>query len=314
MPMDENTKEFVIDYQGAGSRLDIFLSEHLKGVSRSRIGKLVSEGLVLVEGKTVKAGTKLKEGAHVVVHLPKPRASTVEPEPIPINVVYEDEHVLVVDKPAGMVVHPSAGHATGTLVHALLHHSQKLSPIGGLERPGIVHRLDKDTSGLLIVAREEQSHLGLCEQLKERTLSRNYYAIVHGAMKENSGIIETEIGRHRTDRKKMWINPKRGRQAVTEFKVVERFKGFSLCQLKLQTGRTHQIRVHLASKGFPIVGDTVYGGKKILRRKGPKETLINRQALHAYKLGFIHPINGKKLEFESLLPQDMLELLDKIRV
>ncbi len=307
-------KEFTVDDTDDGSRLDLYISGQLEGLTRSRVGKLISEGLVLLEGKVVKAGSRVKKGACVEVRIPQSKPLSIEPEAIPIKIVYEDEYLVVVDKSAGMVVHPSAGHSTGTLVHALLYHYRKLSSIGGLERPGIVHRLDKDTSGLLIVAREEQSHLKLCEQLKQRVVQRSYYAVTHGAIKEDSGIIETEIGRHPTDRKRMWVNSRRGRKAVSEFKVVERFNGFSLCRVNLKTGRTHQIRVHMAYKGFPIVGDSLYGGKKKQRRDGANHILIGRQALHAYKLGFTHPHNGKDLEFESPLPEDMRELIEKIRV
>lgn len=310
--MTEIIKELLVDPEDAGQRIDSFIAGRLEGYTRSRTAKLITEGLVLLDGKKAKAGNKVKSGDRVIVRIPEAKPTTLEPEDIPLKIVYEDECVIVVDKPAGMVAHPSAGHPTGTLVHALLHHGRTLSSLGGLERPGIVHRLDKDTSGLLIVARDEQSHLSLCQQLKERTLKRSYYAVIHGAFKEDSGIIETQIGRHRTDRKKMWINPKHGRTAITEFEVVSRYPGFALCRLSLQTGRTHQIRVHLAYKGHPVVGDSIYGGKKKQRFKGVDRLLIGRQALHAYKLGFLHPRDGKYLELESPLPEDMVELLGKI--
>ncbi|MBI5184596.1 MAG: RluA family pseudouridine synthase [Nitrospinae bacterium] len=309
----ETIKEITTGPADAGQRIDVLLSRYLDGWTRSRAAKLISEGLVLMDGKTARAGNKVKAGSKLTVRIPEAKPASLEPEAIPLRIVYEDDCVIVVDKPPGMVVHPSAGHSTGTLVHALLHHGRSLSTTGGLERPGIVHRLDKDTSGLLIVAKDEQSHLALCRQLKERTLKRSYYAVVHGTFKEDSGTIETEIGRHPTDRKKMWINPKRGRMAATGFEVVERHPGFTLCRLSLKTGRTHQIRVHMACKGHPVVGDSVYGGKKKERHKGVDRLLIGRQALHAYKLGFLHPRDGRYLELESPLPEDIVALLEKIR-
>ena len=308
--MNSHQKTLIVGREDAGDRLDVWLTRHLEGLTRSRLGKLIDEGQILLEGQRAKAGTRLKEGARVEVHIPESRPSPMEAEAIPLKIVYEDPYLVVIDKPAGMVVHPSAGHSTGTLVHALLHHCRKLSPIGGVERPGIVHRLDRDPSGLLIVATEEKSHLHLCRQLKDRTLSRCYYAVARGVMKEDSGVIETQIGRHPSDRKRMGVNPRHGRIAITEFEVVERFYGFTLVRLRLKTGRTHQIRVHLAHKGHPVVGDQVYGGRK---KPAVGEKWIARQALHAYRIGFMHPVEERYLEFESPLPQDMEDLLARMR-
>jgi len=311
--MLEKWREISVEPAGNGSRIDVFLSGRLMKLTRSHIGRLVSEGLVLMDGRRVKSGTRVKEGARIHYRVPLVRPLTIQPEAIPLDIVYEDANVAVVNKPSGMVVHPSAGHYTGTLVHALLHHYQRLSTLGGMERPGIVHRLDKDTSGLLIVAKDEQSHVNLSEQLRDRTLTRLYYAVAHGRLREDAGIIETDIGRHPTDRKRMSAHPRKGRHAITEFEVVERLKGFTFLRLRLKTGRTHQIRVHLAFRGHPVVGDSVYGGKKRQRFKGMARRLIERQALHAYKIGFIHPQQGETMKFQAPLPDDIEELLAMIR-
>ncbi len=242
--------------------------------------------------------------------IPHPKPSPIEPENILLDIVYEDDSVIVVNKQAGMVVHPAAGNYSGTMVNALLYHCKNLSGIGGVERPGIVHRLDKDTSGLLMVAKDDLSHQGLSKQLKERTIVRRYTAIVRGILKREDGKIETDIGRHMVDRKRMSVTTKKGRRAVTEFRVIEKFKDHTLLNLKLKTGRTHQIRVHLSHIGHPVLGDKVYGGNK---KYGKLIIPVNRQVLHAHLLGFVHPKTGIYMEFEAPLPADIESILEVLR-
>jgi 23S rRNA pseudouridine1911/1915/1917 synthase len=315
------TKTIVITPDSANQRIDKFLSSHDSSLSRSFIQRLIDNGSITVNEKTVKSSYKLKEGDEIKIVFPELEPSAVKPEPIPLDVVYEDESVIVINKPAGMVVHPAVGNYSGTLVNALLYHCINppsppfnkggmggLSGIGGVERPGIVHRLDKDTSGLLMVAKDDFTHQHLSKQLNERTIVRKYIALVKGNVKEDSKKIEMPIGRHVSDRKRMSVKTKKGRTAITEFTVMERFGDYTLLEVKLKTGRTHQIRVHLSAIGYPVAGDRVYGKSYKLQVTSYK-FFINRQMLHAATLGFIHPKTGKYLEFNVPPPDDMKKIL-----
>ena len=299
-------------------RLDLFLLGKGLGLSRTRIAKIVSEGMVLVDGQIGRAGQKIKSGQQVVIKIPAAEPYEVLPEDIPLKIVYEDEAVIVVDKPEGMVVHPAAGHYTGTLVNALLYHCHDLSGIGGVLRPGIVHRLDKETSGLLVVAKSDEAHLELAAQFGRREVRKTYQAVVFGLPKAREGRVESAVGRHPSDRKKMSTKSKRGRSAVTVWKVKESYDVASLLEVSIETGRTHQIRVHLADIGYPVVGDHVYG--KPGRLNDMKDTFLRalfkrfpRQALHACRLSFRHPLTGKKMEFFSELPEDIEKLCALLR-
>lgn len=309
----------LVTSESANQRIDKFLSSYDSTLSRSFIQRLIDNGSVTVNGKFAKSSYKLKEGDEIKIEIPELEPSTVKPEPIPLDILYEDESVIVINKPAGMVVHPAAGNYSGTLVNALLYHCRNtLSGIGGIERPGIVHRLDKDTSGLLMVAKDDFTHNHLSKQLKERTIVRKYLALVKGNIKEDSKKIEIPIGRHVSDRKKMSIKTKRGRIAITEFTVMERFGDYTLLEIRLKTGRTHQIRVHLSAIGHPVAGDRVYGKSSRPTLMGaPKFQISNfsipRQMLHAAILGFIHPKTGKYLEFNAQLPDDMKDILIFLR-
>jgi len=302
-------RTFHVESSDAFKRLDVFLSQKENLLSRSRIKRLIEEGDVQVGGKKAKAGLRLKTGDEVSLVLPEPKALKVQAEDLPLTILYEDSHLLVIDKPAGIVVHPGAGNYSGTLVNALLHHCEDLAGIGGVLRPGIVHRLDKDTSGLLVVAKNDLSHRGLSEQFKKHTASRKYIGIVFGQLSPE-GQVDSLIGRHPVHRQKMSTRPRKGRDARTHWKVMERFPHFCLAEFRLETGRTHQIRVHLSSIGHPLLGDPTYGGRKGLAgidpvplRQGLQK--FPRQALHAASLGFIHPLTGEYLEFSSPLPKDM---------
>jgi len=289
-----------------GQRIDKMLSEALVGHTRSAIQRFLNDGAVLVNRKPAAKNLKVSAGDRIEIEIPEPEPSTALPEDIPLDVVYEDEHLLVVNKPKGMVVHPAAGHTHGTLVNALLFHcGDSLSGIGGVLRPGIVHRLDKDTSGLLIVAKNDRAHDHLARQIAEHSFTREYEAVVHGRMKEDSGTINAPIGRHPNDRKKMAVLSKGGREAVTHYTVIERFSQFTHVRLKLETGRTHQIRVHLAQMGRPVAGDPVYGPKKVIKE-------LFGQCLHAKAIGFVHPATGEFLSFDSELPDCFKEFLAKL--
>ena len=276
----------------AAERLDVFAAE-LAEVTRSRAGALIKDGCVIVDGEVqTKAGFKLKPGAVVSVEVPEPVPTRAQAEDIPLQIVYQDEDVAVVFKPSGMVVHPAAGNETGTLVNALLKHLDNLSGIGGEIRPGIVHRIDKDTSGLLLVAKNDMAHVSLSEQIKAHAVHRAYRAIVIGGFKQETGTVDAPIGRHPTDRKKMAIVPD-GREAVTHWSVLEPLRGATLIECRLTTGRTHQIRVHMASIGHPVLGDPVYGPKK------SPYPVTGGQLLHAWRIGFVHPRTGEELLFEA---------------
>ena len=291
----------------AGERLDKFLARQLPELTRSHIQKLIERGDVLVGGKAQKAGYKAKGGEEVAVTLPAPVQAAILPEDIPLDVLYEDADIIVVNKARGMVVHPAAGVTTGTLVNALLAHCDDLSGINGEIRPGIVHRLDKDTSGVMVCAKNDHAHVALAEQIKEKTARRTYVAIVHGNIAEESGTIKGAIGRHPTERKQMAIVPD-GKPAVTHFRVLERFGAFTLVECRLETGRTHQIRVHMTSIGHPLVGDPKYG-----KRKHPFAAIIHGQALHSRSLDLVHPATGEPMHFEAPLPRDMAAILEELR-
>lgn len=302
----------------AGLRLDLFLTGREIGLSRSQVQRAVEEGWVRVNGTPVRSGRKLKAGDEVAVDLPEARPSGVLPEAIPLAILYEDASLLVIDKPAGMVVHPAAGHAGGTLVNALLHHCRDLSGIGGVLRPGIVHRLDKETSGLLVVAKSDEAHRGLAGQFKLHEVRKTYQALVYGEPGEDGGRIEAAVGRHPTDRKRMSTQSRRGRSAVTVWRIRERYGVAALLEVDIETGRTHQIRVHLTDLGHPVVGDRVYGGAGRIRSVGDSAArarmkTMDRQALHAWRLAFAHPVTGEKMQFTAPLPEDMAGLCAFLR-
>ena len=292
-----------------GERIDKFLSCRLEEVSRSYIQKLIKEGHVSVNGKPVKANYKLGAGDEISVEIPEAKEPDILPEDIPLDILYEDQDILVVNKPKGMVVHPAAGHYSGTLVNALMYHCKdSLSGINGVMRPGIVHRIDMDTTGSLLVCKNDEAHRILAEQLKEHTIRREYHAIVYGNIKEDTGTVDEPIGRHPTDRKKMSINHKNGKQAVTHYEVLERFGNFTYIRCRLETGRTHQIRVHMASLHHPLLGDEVYGPSS-----RPPFPGLKGQVLHAKILGIYHPATGEYTEFDAPLPQYFVDLLQKLR-
>lgn len=311
---------FVIQEEQAHQRVDFFLSHQQIDLSRSRIKKLLEDGLITINGLVLtKPAYSLRPGDEIVVELPEPSVSVILPENIPLDLVYEDEAILVVNKPAGMVVHPAVGNYKGTLVNALLFHSPLWSGIGGVARPGIVHRLDKDTSGLLVVAKTDAAHLHLSEQIKARTVKRIYRALVYGVPSPSEGEIKTQIGRHISERKKMSTITKTGRIAITTYAVEEGFGDFALLRLRLQTGRTHQIRVHLNFIKHPIIGDKVYGHQHppAFTKRYPQVhqaiLRLKRQALHAQVLGFVHPVTLEYLEFTTPLPDDFANLLEVFR-
>lgn len=291
-----------------GQRLDVYLAGRYPQFSRSYIQNLIKGGAVLVNGKKVKTGYSLLNGDTVTMEIADAVSMKAEPENIELNIIYEDSDIIVINKPQGMVVHPAAGHMEGTLVNALLHHCGDLSGINGVIRPGIVHRIDKDTSGILVAAKNDAAHLGLTAQWADHNITRVYHALVHGVVAEDKGTIDAPIGRHPRDRKKMTVEPNKGKNAITHYRVLDRFAvaNTSYLELTLETGRTHQIRVHMAYLGHPVLGDPVYG-----RRKDPYD--LAGQALHAKVLGFKHPISGEYLEFDSPLPQYFEDLLTRFR-
>jgi 23S rRNA pseudouridine1911/1915/1917 synthase len=298
-------REWVIDQAYAKDRIDKYITESWEDeVSRSQVQLWITSGHVKVNGKAVKANYKLAAGDQLEVTVPEPSAVEIIPEDIPLDVAYEDRDVIVVNKPRGMVVHPAPGHSSGTLVNALMYHCKDLSGINGELRPGIVHRIDKDTSGLLMAAKNDKAHASLAAQLKDHSVTRKYVALVQGNVSHDQGTVDAPIGRDPQDRKMFTVTDKNSKHSVTHFIVLERFGDYSLLELQLETGRTHQIRVHMKFIGHPLVGDPVYG-----RSKGIK---MNGQALHAKVLGFVHPSSGEYMEFTAPIPADMEELLTNL--
>ena len=311
-------REYSVGSDEKGLRLDLFLSRRDPFLSRSQVQKLIERGAVRVADHPAKAGQRLREGETVHCEIPPVADYDVLPEDIPLPVIYEDESILVVDKPTGMVVHPAAGHHQGTMVNAILFHCRDLSGIGGVLRPGIVHRLDKDTSGLMIVAKSDRAHQVLTDQFRKRQIQKTYQALVYGNMKGDQGFIDLPVGRHPVDRKKMSTCSRRGKEAMTHWRVCERYGEATLLHLNIETGRTHQIRVHLNAIGHPVVGDSVYGGTKRVHTIGDpvlRSALkgIKRQALHAAHLCFNHPITGNLMTFSSSLPEDMVSVCEVLR-
>ncbi|MDH7600861.1 MAG: RluA family pseudouridine synthase [Armatimonadota bacterium] len=317
------TRELMVD-DGSEERLDVYLANRLGDLSRSTVQKLIEKGSVLVNGRTVRSSYKVQSGDRISVYVPDAEPSHLAPEQIPLEIVYEDRDLIVVNKPRGMTVHPAPGSAHGTLVNAVLAHCEQLSGVGGEERPGIVHRLDKDTSGLLVIAKTDAAHHDLQRQIQSRTAERRYLALVWGEPSFNKAVVDAPIGRHPTDRQRMAVikNTDRytAREAVTHLAVRKRFRGFTLLEAKLDTGRTHQIRVHCSFIGYPVVGDSVYGAKD---RKPPADytkqeqielagliDALNGQALHAYQLCFDHPATGERMCFEVPPPREMAVLIE----
>ena len=301
-----------------GKRLDVVISEKAPNLSRAQVQRAIQEKRVLVNNSTRKSSHRVNSGDVFEIEIPEPVALRSEPEDIPIEIMYEDSWIAVVNKPAGMVVHPACGNYTGTLVNALLYHCTSLAGIGGVIRPGIVHRLDKGTTGVLVIAKNDTAHRGLSRQFKEHSVIRKYRAVVFGSMDESEGVIRTLIGRHPKERKKMSARPQRGRNAVTHWNVKEAFDSVTLVEASLETGRTHQVRVHLASIGHPVVGDRVYGASKRLRSVTSKAVQdafkgISRPLLHAGYLEFVHPGKNVPLAFEAPLPADFVHVLTVLR-
>lgn len=292
----------------SGERLDVFLTEQNQDFSRSHVQKLIADGKVMVNGQQRKANFKLTAGDEITLEIPEAVEAEILPEDIPLDILYEDKDIIVINKARGMVVHPAAGVFSGTLVNALMHHCTDLSGINGELRPGIVHRLDKDTSGVMVAAKSDKAHLSLAQQIKDKTAHRIYQAIVYGNIKEEAGIIKGDIGRHPVDRKKMAI-VQDGKSAVTHFKVLERFGEYTLVECALETGRTHQIRVHMTHIGHPLVGDPKYG--KNGKRKD--NFSIQGQALHSMSLELDHPVTGERMTFNTELPEDMQKILRYLR-
>lgn len=300
------TVTVLVTAEEAGTRLDKLLNSRLEEMTRSAIQKLIENGSVTLAGKQLAKSYPVNDGDEIIVIVPPPVELDVQSEAIPLDIVYEDDDLLVVNKPKGMVVHPAPGNYTGTLVNALLHHcGDSLSGINGVIRPGIVHRIDKDTSGLLIVAKNDRAHQSLAQQIKEHSFTRLYEAVVYGNLKEDAGTVDAPIGRHLTDRKRMCVTEKHSRNAVTHYRVLGRYPGFTHVELKLETGRTHQIRVHMAYLGHPVAGDPVYGVKKVI-------AALQGQCLHARVIGFVHPTTGQYLEFTSELPAYFQSFLQKL--
>ena len=305
-PINQVTRHDLTVSINAGKRLDAWLAKELPELSRTYIQKLIEEGQVLVNNQGVPANYKVKNGDVLEVAVPPPVDLEVKAQDIPLEVIYEDQDVLVINKPSGMVVHPAHGNYEGTMVNALLARCQDLSGIGGVNRPGIVHRIDKDTSGLLMVAKNDLAHQGLTQQIKDHQVIRRYLALVHGQVQEPAGRVETPIGRHPNDRKKMAVVTRNGKMAITHYRVLERFREYTLIEARLETGRTHQIRVHLAYIGHPVAGDPVYGHRR-------PHLGLSGQALHAGVLGFKHPRTGEDLEFSVPVPEYFQVILAELR-
>ena len=296
-----------VDEESSGERADKLLSAVLSDYSRSFTQNLFAENLVFCKGKAISKSFKVKAGDKLEFTVPEPKMLSLEPEDVELEIMYEDSNLLVVNKPRGMVVHPAPGNYSGTLVNALLHHCKgNLSGINGVIRPGIVHRIDKDTSGLLLVAKNDNAHVSLSAQIKEHSLLREYRAVIHGKLKEQSGIVDAPIGRSASDRKKMCVTDKNSKNAVTHYEVLEEYKDFSFLRLRLETGRTHQIRVHMAYLGHPVAGDPVYGPKNGV-------TKLGGQCLHAGLLGFVHPVSGEFIRTEAPLPDYFTDFIRRLK-
>ncbi|MDJ0845130.1 RluA family pseudouridine synthase [Crocosphaera sp.] len=303
--------------ENKGDRLDLWLSNHLENISRSHLQKLIEQGNITLNNKVcTNKKIKVKIGDHVQINIPEPQPLELEPEPIPLDILYEDEQLIIINKPANLVVHPAPGHPTGTLVHGLLYHCSNLAGIGGVQRPGIVHRLDKDTTGAIVVAKTDFAHQNLQAQIKNKTAKREYLGIIYGILtnkeedkNSNKGIIDLPIGRHPVDRKKMAVVPieKRGKEAITYWEIIERLGNYSLVKFTLETGRTHQIRVHSSYFGNPIVGDPLYSANRSLKIN------LSGQALHAHQLTLNHPITSEKIEAIAPLPDEFIKLLNYLR-
>jgi len=309
--------ELLVARERAGERLDCFLAGELPDVTRSQLKRLIDDGRVEVTGAVAKAGLKLRGGERVCIQLPEPEPVAAVPEAIPLAILYEDPHLIVIDKPARMVVHPAPGHRHGTLVNALLHHCRDLSGIGGQLRPGIVHRLDKDTSGVMVVTKDDRTHQQLARQFKAHTIQRSYRALVHGLVQNQRGTIDRAIGRHPGQRLKMSSSTRRGRRAVTHWQVLRRYDRdrLTLLDLTLETGRTHQIRVHLAEMNLPVVGDPLYGSSRLARGLADPHLRqlveqLGRQFLHAWQLGFVHPESAAEMLFCAPLPAELQGVID----
>ncbi|MGN0370603.1 MAG: RluA family pseudouridine synthase [Butyrivibrio sp.] len=303
----EDTFEFYITEQNEGERIDKYLSDMLSSYSRSYLQKLIGDGFVLVNNNIIKANYRLSKDNIVTVNIPFPKELSITPENINLDIIYEDEDIILINKPKGMVVHPAAGHYEHTLVNALLYHCKgQLSGINGVMRPGIVHRIDMNTTGIIVACKTDIAHLSLAEQLKEHSITRYYYAICHNPFKELHGTIDAPIGRHPTDRKKMSINNIHGKNAVTHYEVLENFQKYSYIKCRLETGRTHQIRVHMASISHPLLGDDVYCSIK-------SPFSLQGQTLHAGVLGFVHPRTGKYIEFSAPLPEYFQKILNILK-
>lgn len=307
-PYNEESLEWIVLPEESGERLDKFVTDSIDdaAVSRTQVQEWIKAGAVEVNGKVAKANYKVMENDQVALQIPEPQEAAILPEAIPLEIIYEDSDLIVINKPRGMVVHPAPGHSSGTVVNALMHHCRDLSGINGVLRPGIVHRIDKDTTGLLMVAKNDLAHISLAEQLKEHTVTRKYIALVHGNLPHDQGTIDAPIGRDLNDRKVFTVTERNSRHAVTHFVVMERLEDYTIVELQLETGRTHQIRVHMKYIGHPLAGDPVYGRNKTVALKG--------QALHAAVIGFTHPRSGERLEFEVPMPADFEHVLNSLRL
>ena len=299
--------EFQVDAAGSGMRIDLFLTGQMEGQSRSYVQKLLKQDHVRVNGLAVPGSYRVRPGDTISLMLPDPVEPAACARPIELDILYEDEDVILINKPKGMVVHPAAGHEEDTLVNGLMYHCQgQLSGINGVLRPGIVHRIDKDTTGVLVACKNDQAHASLAGQLKEHTITRRYLAVVHGCLREDEGTVDAPVGRNERDRVRMAVNERHGKRAVTHYRVRERFRDFTWIECRLETGRTHQIRVHMSYMGHPLLGDTLYGPAK-------PPYALEGQTLHAAVLGFIHPATGEYMEFEAPLPDYFAQLLEKLR-
>lgn len=309
-------QKFKVTEEDHLKRVDVFISKKSK-ISRSKVQRLIKNGAILVGGKIVNPNYRVKKGDIISLNLiEEEKKEVLIPEPIPINILYKDDHIIVVDKPSNTVVYPAPGHNRGTLMNAIAYYSKKLASIGAPLRPGVVHRLDKDTSGVMVIALDDMAYYSLTEQFKNRTINRKYIVLVYGDIKEDTGEISVQIGRSISDRKKMSIRTKRGKEAITKWRVLKRYGVATLIEARLGTGRTHQIRVHFSAMGHPVMGDRVYGRKTFLeiKRDSKKEKILFlRQMLHAESLGFVHPVTNQYMEFSSPMPEDMADYIRKLQ-